>query len=213
MTSLRQQMTDAMVLRGFAARTQEAYLACVVALARHYRRPPDALTTDELQAYLLHLITERKQAYASVNQAACAFRFIYERVLQRPNARLDIPMAKVPKRLPQILARAEVARLIGAARSLRSRTLLMTTYAAGLRVSEVCALQVDGHRERRGSDVPQGAPGQRQPGSLHAALAASARHPAPLLAEQPSAPVAVSQSRRHGTDRRHHRTTHLRRRA
>jgi hypothetical protein len=72
MTSLRQQMTDAMVLRGFAARTQEAYLACVVALARHYRRPPDTLTTDELQAYLLHLITERKQAYASVNQAACA---------------------------------------------------------------------------------------------------------------------------------------------
>ena len=103
MKSLRQQMTDAMVLRGFAARTQEAYLACVVALARHYRRPPDVLTTDELQAYLLHLITERKQAYASVNQAACAFRFIYERVLQRPNARLDIFMAKVPKRLPQIL--------------------------------------------------------------------------------------------------------------
>ena len=60
MKSLRQQMTDAMVLRGFAARTQEAYLACVVALARHYRRPPDALTTDELQAYLLHLITEKQ---------------------------------------------------------------------------------------------------------------------------------------------------------
>ena len=73
-----------------------------MALARYYRRPPDALTTDELQAYLLHLITERGQAYASVNQAACAFRFIYERVPQRPNARLDIPMAKVPKRLPQI---------------------------------------------------------------------------------------------------------------
>src|SRR5258706_11720533 len=141
MKSLRQQMTDAMVLRGFAARTQEAYLACAVALARHYRRPPDTLTTDELQAYLLHLITERKQAYASVNQA-CAFRFIYERVLQRPNARFDIPMAKVPKRLPQVLARAEVARLIGAARSLRGRPLLMTTYAAGLRVSELCALQV-----------------------------------------------------------------------
>jgi integrase/recombinase XerD len=142
MKSLREQMTDAMVLRGFAPRTREAYLACVTALARHYRRPPDVLTSNELQAYLLHLISERKQAYASVNQAACAFRFIYEQVLQRPTARLDIPMAKVPKRLPQILARAQVARLIAAARSLRSRTLLMTTYAAGLRVSEVCALQV-----------------------------------------------------------------------
>ncbi len=142
MSQLRQRMIDAMVLRGFAVRTRETYLACVTALARHYRRPPDQLGTDQLQAYLLYLITEKKLAYASVNQAACAFRFLFERVLNRPNARFDIPMAKVPKRLPQILSRTEVARLIDAARTLRGRTLLMTTYAAGLRVSEVCALQV-----------------------------------------------------------------------
>lgn len=142
MSQLRQRMDDAMVLRGFAVRTREAYLSCVTALARHYRSPPDQLGTDQLQAYLLVLITEKKLAYASVNQAACAFRFLFERVLNRPNARFDIPMAKVPKRLPQILSRADVARLIGAASSLRGRTLLMTTYAAGLRVSEVCALQV-----------------------------------------------------------------------
>jgi site-specific recombinase XerD len=142
MKSLRQQMSEAMVLRGFAARTQEAYLAAVVALAKHYRRAPDTLSTDELQDYLLFLITEKKLAYASVNQAACAFRFLFEHVLKRASARFDIPMARVPKRLPQILSRAEGARLIGAARTLRGRTLLMTTYAAGLRVSEVCALQV-----------------------------------------------------------------------
>lgn len=142
MSQLRQRMDDAMVLRGFAMRTRETYLSCVTALARHYRRPPDQLGTDQLQAYLLHLITEKKLAYASVNQAACAFRFLFERVLNRPNARFDIPMAKAPKRLPQILSRADVARLIDAARTLRGRTLLMTTYAAGLRVSEVCALQV-----------------------------------------------------------------------
>ncbi len=142
MKTLRQQMTDAMVLRGFAARTQEAYLAAVSALARHYRRSPDALTGEQLQAYLLFLITEKKLAYASVNQASCAFRFLFERVLRREYARLDMPMAKVPKRLPQILSREAVARLIGATVSLRGRTLLMATYGAGLRVSEVCALQV-----------------------------------------------------------------------
>jgi site-specific recombinase XerD len=142
MSQLRQRMDDAMVLRGFAVRTRETYLSCVTALARHYRCPPDQLGADQLQAYLLHLITEKKLAYASVNQAACAFRFLFERVLNRPNARFDIPMAKLPKRLPQILSRGEVARLIDAAGTLRGRTLLMTTYAAGLRVSEVCALQV-----------------------------------------------------------------------
>jgi len=44
MTELRQRMQEAMVLRGFAVRTRQSYLACVTALARHYRRPPDQLT-------------------------------------------------------------------------------------------------------------------------------------------------------------------------
>ena len=163
MSQLRQRMDEAMVLRGFAVRTREAYLSCVTALARHYRRPPDQLGADQLQAYLLHLITEKKLAYASVNQAACAFRFLFDRVLNRPNARFDIPMAKVPKRLPQILSRGDVARLIDAARTLRGRTLLMTTYAAGLRVSEVCALQVadiESATDRMCLKVRQGKGGQ-----------------------------------------------------
>ena len=142
MTPLRQQMSEAMVLRGLALRTQEAYLAAVLALAKFYRRPPDTLTTEQLQAYLLHLITEKKLAYSSVNQASCAFRFLYGSVLRQADVRFDIPMAKVPKRLPQILSREEVKRVIGAAGTVRARTLLSITYAAGLRVSELCALQV-----------------------------------------------------------------------
>lgn len=142
MTPLRQRMIEAMLLRGFAPRTQEAYCDAVLALARHYHRSPEKLGAEQLQSYLLHLITEKKLAYASVNQAACAFRFLFGTVLRQPAARLDLPMAKVPKRLPQILSREEVTRLIDAAATLRGRTLLTTTYAAGLRVSEVCALQL-----------------------------------------------------------------------
>jgi integrase/recombinase XerD len=142
MTELRNRMDEAMVLRGFSPRTRESYLACVRALAKHYWQPPDVLDGPQIQAYLLHLITEKKLAYASVNQAACAFRFMFGTVLRKPEMRLDIPMAKVPTRLPQILTRGEVARLIEAAPTLRGRTLLATTYAAGLRVSELCALQL-----------------------------------------------------------------------
>lgn len=142
MTELRKRMDEAMVLRGFSPRTREAYLACVRALAKHYHEPPDVLDGPRLQAYLLHLITERKLAYASVNQACCAFRFLFGTVLRWPEVRLDIPMAKVPKRLPQMLSREQVLRVIEAGATLRARTLLATTYAAGLRVAEVCALQL-----------------------------------------------------------------------
>lgn len=142
MTELRNRMDEAMVLRGFSPRTRGSYVACVKALAKHYWQPPDALDGPKVQAYLLHLITDKKLAYATVNQASCAFRFLFCTVLRRPEMRLDIPMAKVPKRLPQILTRVEVARLIEAAATLRGRTLLATIYAAGLRLSEVCALQL-----------------------------------------------------------------------
>lgn len=142
MTPLRQRMDDAMVLRGFARRTREAYLACVAALARHYGRSPDGIDAAQVQAYLLHLIQERKLAYASVNQAACAIRFFFAAVLARRDIALDVPMAKVPKRLPAILTRDEIVRLFDHCRDIRGRTLLMTKYAAGLRLSEVCALRV-----------------------------------------------------------------------
>lgn len=142
MKTLRKQMDDAMVLRGFAPRTRESYLAAVTALAKHYWRKPDLLTPEEVQAWLLHLIVERKFAYSSVNQMNCACRFLYEKVLRRPEIRFDIPMAKVPTILPRVLSRDEVTRVFAAASNPRARTLLITTYAAGLRVSEVCALQL-----------------------------------------------------------------------
>jgi site-specific recombinase XerD len=142
MKSLREQMNDAMILRGFAARTQESYLAAVTALAKYYRRAPDSLTPEDIQTYLLHLIVERKLSYSTVNQAASACRFLFDKVLRRPQCRFDIPMAKISRTLPRVLSRDEVTRLFAAAPNLRARALLMTTYAAGLRVSEVCALQL-----------------------------------------------------------------------
>lgn len=142
MKTLREQMDDAMLLRGFATRTRESYLAAVRALAKHYRRSPDLLTAEEIEAYHLHLIVERRLAYASVNQSACACRFLFDKVLRRPLSRFDIPMAKVPKTLPRVLSREEVTRLFEATPNPRARTLLMLTYAAGLRVSEACALQL-----------------------------------------------------------------------
>jgi integrase/recombinase XerD len=115
-TALRKRMIDAMVLRGFSLRTRESHVACVATLARYYRCSPDSLDAAQIQAYLLHLIQERKLAYASVNQAVCAIRFLLARVLGREAVALEVPMAKVPKRLPQVLSREEVGRLLAAAR-------------------------------------------------------------------------------------------------
>ena len=58
MTTLRMQMDNDMVVRGMAERTRETYLAAVARLARHYRRAPDRLSPEEVQAYLVLMLRE-----------------------------------------------------------------------------------------------------------------------------------------------------------
>jgi integrase/recombinase XerD len=159
MTPLRQRMLDALVLRGLAERTQDAYVEAVARLALHYRRSPDALSAEQVQQYLLHLLRERKLARSSVNQYGCAFRFFYGTVLERDGDAFVIPLAPAPQRLPEILSRDELARLFAAARHPLSRTFLMVAYGTGLRLSELSHLRVsdiDSHTDRMCIRVQQG---------------------------------------------------------
>ena len=143
MTPLRQRMLDAMTVRGLAERTQECYADAVARMARHYHRSPDLLSPAEVEAYLLHLVKDRKLSYSSVNHAASASRFLFETVLGRKSdEHLRPPMAKVPQKQPQLLAREEIARLFACCAHPVYRMALQTLYATGLRVSEVCCLRV-----------------------------------------------------------------------
>jgi integrase/recombinase XerD len=142
MTPLRQQTLNAMILRGYALRTQEAYIEALARLARHYGRSPDALGCDEVQQFLLHLLSERRLSRSSVNQYGCAFRFFYGTVLHADGERFQIPLGPAAQRLPEILSRAELVRLFDAACHLKARTFLMSAYATGLRVSELVHLRV-----------------------------------------------------------------------
>lgn len=159
MTPLRRRMIDAMVRRGFALRTQESYVDAIARMSRFYGRDPTSYTVADVEAYLRYLIQERKLSYSTVNQAACASRFLFEKVLGHERARFPIPCAKVSRTQPHLLARAEIAALFAACIHPMHRTLLQTVYAAGLRVSEACALRVediDSQPDRMSVRVEQG---------------------------------------------------------
>jgi integrase/recombinase XerD len=142
MTPLRQRMTDAMVQRGFALRTQESYIGAIYRMAKHYRRDPALYTAQEVQAYLLHMVKEEHLSYSSMNQAACAAQFLFQTVLGHEREHFQVPFAKVAAKQPEVLAREEIARLLAACAHPVRRMLLQTIYASGLRVSEACALRV-----------------------------------------------------------------------
>jgi site-specific recombinase XerD len=142
MSALRKQMEADMVLRGLAYRTRQSYIESIAKCAKFYHRSPDRITEPECQSYLLHLLQERKLAHSSCNVVASALQFFYRVTLKRQEAEFCLPRPKVPQRLPQILSREEIAALIDKTANLKHRALLMTTYAGGLRVSEVCKLKV-----------------------------------------------------------------------
>ena len=159
MTPLRKRMLDAMILRGFAQHTQDTYLGAVIRLSQHYKCSPDRLSDEQVQAYLLYLLQERQRSRSTVNLTSCAVRFLICDVLGQTDRRMQIPLGRSPQRLPELLSRAEIAALIGSLTSLKARTFLMTAYASGLRLSELCHLQgrdIDSSPDRMSIRVVQG---------------------------------------------------------
>ena len=142
MTELRRRMIQSMTVRGFSPHTHESYIAAVRGLAKHYKRSPDQLSAEEVQAYLAHMVTKRKLSWSTCNLAASAFRFLYHVTLGRDAVAFEVPVAKQSQRLPEILSREEVARLLEAPPNPKHRLVLATVYSAGLRVSEAVRLKV-----------------------------------------------------------------------
>lgn len=140
MGELRERMLHDLVVRGMSPRTQEAYLAAVAGLAKHYHHRPDALSVQQVEGYIRHLIEQRHLAPNSVRIAVFGLRFFYTVTLHRQP--FTLPLPKGVKKLPEVLSREEVARLLANTTTLRERALLMTTYGGGLRVSEVVRLRV-----------------------------------------------------------------------
>jgi integrase/recombinase XerD len=138
---LRDQMIRAMQLRRFAGTTQKAYLEAVVGLTRHFRVAPDQLTATQVQDYILYLLTQRQLQWNTVNVITTGIKFFYSHVVQRPDIAPAIPPRRTPRPLPEILSAGELERLFAATTNPKHRLLLMTTYAGGLRVSEVIKLQ------------------------------------------------------------------------
>lgn len=147
--SLRERMLKEMQLRNFSPKTHEAYLAAVTGLSRYYNCPPDLLSNEQLQDYVLYLQEERGLAWSTCNQVICGLRFFYTNVLSEWSWTFDFPLRKSEHHLPEVLSKEELDLLFRNTANLKHRMILMTTYSAGLRVSEVVSLKVDSINGKR----------------------------------------------------------------
>jgi site-specific recombinase XerD len=148
MSPLRQRMLEDLRLRNYSPSTQTTYVRQVARFAKHFGKSPHLLGPAEVRAFQVHLADEGV-SWSLFNQAVCALRFLYRVTLGEPFLIEHIPFPRRERKLPVVLARQEVMQVLQAPSNLKHRALLMTSYAGGLRVSEVvslCCRDVDSER-------------------------------------------------------------------
>ena len=142
MSELRRRMLADLRIRNYAERTQEIYIARVAEAARHFRRSPEGLTSEDVRGYLRYLKEERQVSRSAFAQTVGALRFLYRVTLDRPDLMPHLPYPRLKRRHPVVLSPEEVVRLLQAIRNLKHRTVAMVLYGAGLRISEALKLQL-----------------------------------------------------------------------
>jgi integrase/recombinase XerD len=136
-------MLEELQRRNYSQTTVNTYLKVVADFARYFRRPPDELGKEQIRAYQVYLLKERKLGVRTVGLHTAALRFFFCRTLKRAYPVEEVPYPRAPRRLPIILTREEAIRLIDSASNLFHRAMLITMYSTGMRRAELCRLKVE----------------------------------------------------------------------
>ena len=127
----------------YAYRTEATYVKWIKRfIAFHGNRHPREMGSNEIQAFLSYLAVERKITASSQNQALSAILFLYKKVLGIDLPWMtDIVRAKRNRRMPVVLSRSEVARVLAC---MTGTSLLMASlcYGSGLRLVECLRLRI-----------------------------------------------------------------------
>jgi len=135
-------MIEDLRIRGLSRHTIDSYVGAVARFARYFGRSRELLGKEDIRTFQVHLTCERKVSASTLNVYTSAIRFLYNVTLGRDWNLQTVPYAKTPKKLPSVLTQAEVLRLFAGITNRKHRAIVMTTYAAGLRASEVAHLRI-----------------------------------------------------------------------
>ena len=139
---LLDQVRDALRLKHYSIRTENSYVDWIRRyILFHHKRHPAEMGTAEIEAFLTHLAVEEHVAASTQNQALSALLFLYREVLHQDPGPIDALRARKPKRLPTVLTRDEVQRVI-AQMSGTHQLMAKLLYGSGLRLMECLRLRV-----------------------------------------------------------------------
>jgi len=143
MTRLRQRLLEELQRRNYAPDTTRGYILAVKQFAEYFGKSPDRLGPEQVRRFQLHLLNEKRLSAGTVKNRMSALRFFYRKALKRRDLTFDdLPFPRIPVKLPTVLSREEVTRLIDAAANLMHQTILIVLYGTGVRRTEAARLKV-----------------------------------------------------------------------
>jgi integrase len=143
-------MIEDLQLKGYSEKTQKMYVSAVRQLCEHFNKSPAKITEEDLRSYFLYGKNYKKWSRSTSTVALCGIKFFFENTIKRPWPTLVFIRPGREKKLPVVLSRDEVRRILNCVRLMRYRVCLTTIYSCGLRLSEGIGLKVEDIDSARG---------------------------------------------------------------
>ena len=134
------KLEDELKLRNYSPKTIKSYLSCVSKYLRTKKNNLDLVDVNFIKQYLL-LKVDKKMSSRTVNQSLQAINFFCWNVLKF-HSKIDIKFAKTPSKLPIVLSKDEIKKIIDSVNNEKHQLLISLAYASGLRVSESTNLKI-----------------------------------------------------------------------
>lgn len=155
-------------LKRYSLNTIDTYKTAFRGFINYYKtKELDKITDQEIKDYLLYLVEKKEVSASFQNQVINAIKFYYEKVLKLdklPYIYIDRPFKE--KTLPTVLSEEEIQRIINSIDNLKHKTIILTLYSAGLRISELLNLKMPDIDSDRKAVIIRGAKGKKDRHSL-----------------------------------------------
>jgi len=126
----------------YSFNTARTYISMFSEFARHFTGKP-LIEIDELDIKeYIHAIVKQGKSGSYQNQVINAIKFYYEQVLDMPQRFYEIDRPRAERKLPSVLSEEEISRIISVTSNLKHKSILVTIYSCGLRLSELLNLKI-----------------------------------------------------------------------
>jgi site-specific recombinase XerD len=126
--------------RRLSPRTSKIYIHCINKFLNWSKKDLRYISKKDVRLFLEYL-SDKNKTGSTMNVYHMALRFLFENVLEK-RMWIDIKYSKTPKRLPEVLSKEEIKKLLDAISNWKHKLMIEFIYGSGLRVSELINIKV-----------------------------------------------------------------------